>query len=238
MATAGNRETGKAGDLGPLPGGHHGLSREQVAESQRERLLAAVVTVVAERGYRGATVTGIVKEASVSSRVFYEFFKDKEDAFRAAFDAVVAHLESLLSRAVAEHEGDWPRQAIAALAELSRFFSAEPELARFCIVEPTTATPQLIAHFRATVLRGVPFLQQGRKERKDGAALPPSTEDSIIGGLLSLASRAIVAGADSLEDLLPDLVEFALGPYLGPEAAAALAADRQKTSLQESKHSS
>lgn len=223
MATAENKGTERTGELGPLPGGHHGLSREQVAESQRERLLAAVVTVVAARGYRGATVTGIVKEASVSSRVFYEFFEDKEDAFRAAFDAVVGHLEELLARAAAEHEGDWPRQTIAALSELTRFFSAEPELARFCILEPTTATPEIIAHFRATLLRAVPFLQRGREERKDGASLPLSTEDSIIGGLLSLASRAVAVGADSLEGLIPDLVEFSLGPYLGPDVASSLA---------------
>lgn len=225
MAAAAERGAKGTGGLGPLPAGHHGLSREQVAESQRERLLAAVVTVVAARGYRGATVTAIVKEASVSSRVFYEFFDDKEDAFRAAFDAVVAHLEDRLRAAAAEHAGDWPRQTIAVLAELTRFFSAEPELARFCLLEPTTATPEIIAHFRSTVLRGVPFLQRGRKEREDGAALPSSTEDSIIGGLLSLASRAIFGGSGTLVELLPDLIEFSLGPYLGPEAASALAAE-------------
>lgn len=224
MATAGRKKEQNAqrsGALGPLPGGHHGMSREQVAESQKERLLAAVVTVVAARGYRGATVTGIVKEASVSSRVFYEFFDDKEAAFRGAFDAVVTHLEGLLAEVAAEQEGDWPRQTVAVLAELTRFFAAEPELARFCLLEPTTATPEIIAHFRATLLRGVPFLQRGREEREDGASLPPSTEDSIIGGLLSLASRAAIADPATLGDLLPDLVEFALAPYLGSEDARA-----------------
>lgn len=213
-----------AADLGPLPGGHHGLSREQVAESQRERLLAAVVTVVAARGYRGATVTGIVKEASVSSRVFYEFFKDKEDAFRAAFEAVVAHAEDVSVKAAAEHEGDWPQQAVAVLAELTRLFSAEPELARFCLLEPATATPEIIAEFRGTILRGAPFLETGRNQRKDGDALPPSTEESILGGLLSLASGAVMAGTPALDDLLPDLVEFALAPYLGSDQARAIAA--------------
>jgi AcrR family transcriptional regulator len=194
------------------------MSREQVAESQRERLLAAVVTVVAARGYRSATVTGIVKEASVSSRVFYEFFEDKEDAFRAAFDAVVAHVEDLLKRVAVEHSDDWPRQTVAILAELIRFFSDEPELARFCLLEPATATPEIIVHFRATLLRGVPFLERGRREREDGAAMPPSTEDSIIGGLLSLASRAVVAEVP-LGGLLPDLTEFALAPYIGSDRA-------------------
>ncbi len=215
-------KSGSAKDLGPLPGGHHGLSRAQVVDSQRERLLAAIVTVVAARGYRGATVTGIVKEASVSSRVFYEFFADKEEAFRAAFDAVVDHLEGRLSRAAAEHEGAWPAQMAAILAELTRQFAAEPELARFCLVEPATATPGIISHFRTTLLRCVPFLEQGREQRDDGASLPPSTEDSVLGGLLSLASRAVLTEAP-LADLLPDLTEFALAPYVGSDRARELA---------------
>ena len=47
-----------AGELGPLPGGHHGLSREQILDSQRERLLAAIAHEVATRGYRATTITG------------------------------------------------------------------------------------------------------------------------------------------------------------------------------------
>src|SRR6185295_5016822 len=37
---AGDAEAGTRVELGPLPGGHHGLSREEVAESQHERLIA------------------------------------------------------------------------------------------------------------------------------------------------------------------------------------------------------
>ena len=71
MPAGGDGEGKDRGDLGPLPGGHHGLAAEQVAESQRERLLAAVATLVAERGYAGTTITEIAKTASVSNRVFY-----------------------------------------------------------------------------------------------------------------------------------------------------------------------
>lgn len=217
--TAGENKADVAAGLGPLPGGHHGLSREQVIESQRERLLAAIVTVVAEQGYRAATVTAICKEASVSSKAFYEFHKDKEDAFCVAFDAVVAHIESLLAEAVAGHEDDWPGQVVVALTELARFFSEEPELARFCLLEPATATPEIIARFRATVLRAVPFLERGRQERPGGGSLPSSTEESIIGGLLSLASRAVAVGSPPLPELQPELVEFCLAPYLGAQRA-------------------
>lgn len=212
-------------ELGPLPGGHHGLSREQVAESQRERLLAAVVEVVARRGYRAATITDIVRDASVSTRVFYANFAGTEEAFLAAFEAILAHLEEHLA-GVARQRSDWPDQVVAVLRASLEFFAAEPDLARFCLVEAITATPAIATRMREVVLTGVPYMRAGRARRPaDAEPLPDSTEDSLLGGLLTLASRAVLAGdAASLPGLLPDLVEFAVAPYLGPEEARRLAA--------------
>jgi AcrR family transcriptional regulator len=219
------RRESPGSDLGPLPGGHHGLSPEQVAESQRERLLAAVAHVVAERGYRAATITDIVKAASVSSRAFYENFSSKEECFLAAFDAVVDHLRELLA-AAARPCPSWPDSVIAVLRAAVAFFAAEPELARLCLIEPITASPSIATRFRAAVLSCIPYLQPGRAERPEGAALPDSTEDLLLGGLIVLIARSLLAGeADSLPARLPDLIDFALSPYLGSERAKQLAAE-------------
>lgn len=216
-------------DLGPLPGGHHGLSRQQILDSQRERLLAAIAHEVAARGYRGTTITEVVKVASVSTRDFYEHFEGKEECFLAAFDAVRDHLEELVVETVAE-QPDWPRQVIAALRALLEFFATEPELARLCLVEPVSATPTIAIRFREAVLACVPALARGRTQTADGASLPPSTEDSLLGGMLSLATRAILAGeTEMLPTLLPDLVEFTLSPYLGAEGASELVAETKAT---------
>ncbi|HEX6603031.1 MAG TPA: TetR/AcrR family transcriptional regulator [Solirubrobacterales bacterium] len=225
MKGGGDGKEGQArGDLGPLPAGHHGLSREQVAESQRERLLAAVANVVAEKGYRGATITEIVKAASVSSRVFYEFFESKDEAFIASFEAVLEHFEALIAEAIAG-ETEWQRQVAAALAAGLRFFDEEPELAKAFLVEPAAATPAIATRFREAVLKWVPFLEQGRAERPEGTALPASTEDTVLGGLVFLTSRSIITGVSPLPSILPDLVDFALSPYLGAEEAARLAGE-------------
>lgn len=210
-------------DLGPLPGGHHGLSPEQVAESQRERLLAGVAYAVAERGYRATTITEIVRAASVSSAAFYKHFENKEQCFLAAFDAVVDHLRDLVAEAVAPVP-DWPHQVIDALRTALRFFAAEADLARLCLIEPITASPEIATHFRAVVVSCIPYLEPGRAERPEAADLPESTEDSLLGGLIALTARSILAGDhDSVEQRLPDLIDFALSPYLGPEKAKELA---------------
>jgi AcrR family transcriptional regulator len=219
----GDRREDPPAELGPLPGGHHGLSREQIVDSQRERLLAAIAQEVAAHGYRGTTITEVVKLASVSTRDFYELFEGKEDCFLAAFDAVRDHLDDVIATAAAT-ETDWPYQVIAALRAALEFFAAEPDLARLCLLESAGATPTIAVRFREAVLAGVPALAQGRAELADQDSLLPETEDAILGGIVSLATRSILAGqTENLLDLLPDFVDFALSPYLGAERAADLA---------------
>ncbi|MDQ8045537.1 MAG: TetR/AcrR family transcriptional regulator [Solirubrobacteraceae bacterium] len=67
-----------------LPRGRHNLSREEVAESQRERLLEATVEVVGSEGYAATTVSKILRLAGVSRETFYENFANKTDALNAA----------------------------------------------------------------------------------------------------------------------------------------------------------
>jgi AcrR family transcriptional regulator len=211
-------------ELGPLPGGFHGLSRQQIADSQRERLMAAMAEAVADRGYRATTITELTKSASVSSRDFYELFESKEECFLATFDAVVGHLRVLIREAVAREE-QWARQVIAGLRTALEFFAADHALAHLCLLESASATPAIATRFREAVLAGAPGLALGREELDDPDSLPPGTEGTIAGGAVSLASRSLLAGrAEDLPSLLPDLTEFVLGSYLGPDRAAALAA--------------
>jgi AcrR family transcriptional regulator len=207
--------------LGPLPSGHHGLSPEQVAESQRERLLAAVSELAAERGYGQIAITEITKRAAVANRVFYANFKSKDDAFIDAFDAVADHLSDLIA-AAAEPLEEWSQRVIAALRVTVEFFDSEPVLARFSLVAPFTATNRITAHCRDRLSSALPYLAAGREQRPDGGDLPASTEDSLVGGVVAQLSRSAVNDAEMTAQL-PDLVEFVLAPYLGPEEARRLA---------------
>ncbi len=210
-------------ELGPLPAGRHGFTREQVAHNQRERLIAALATAVAEKGYRAVTITDVTKQARVSRRVFYENFEGKEECFLAAFEVVVGHIQELAAEAAVPGE-DWSRQAVAAAAAVLRFFAEEPDLARLCLVESQAAGPVVAARFHEAVRGAVPYLEQGRGERREARELPPTTEDSTLGALVLLASRKVAAGeAEQLEDVLPDFAEFILAPYIGAAAAARIA---------------
>ncbi|HEX3323751.1 MAG TPA: TetR/AcrR family transcriptional regulator [Solirubrobacterales bacterium] len=208
-------------ELGPLPAGRHGFSREQVAHNQRERLIAGLASAVAEHGYRAVTIGHITKEAKVSRRVFYANFEGKDECFLAAFEVVVGHIRELAAEAI-ESIPDWPQRAVAAARAVLAFFAAEPDLARLCLVESQAAGPVVAARFHETVHEAVPLLRLGRAERE--RPLPETTEESVIGALVLLAGRKVAAGeATELVELLPDFTEFILAPYLGAEEAAGLA---------------
>jgi AcrR family transcriptional regulator len=210
-------------ELGPLPAGRHGFSREQVAHNQRERLIAGLAVAVAEHGYNAVTLTHITKAAAVSRRVFYENFESKEECFLAAFDAVAEHIREVVAAAL-ESAPDWPHRAIAAAREVLEFLASEPGLARLCLVESQSAGPAVAARFHAAVRELVPPLRLGRAERAGGRELPDSSEEQVVGALISLAARKVGAGeAARLAELLPDFTEFILSPYLGPGEAARLA---------------
>lgn len=180
--------------------------------------------MIGEQGYSAVPITEIVKRASVASRVFYANFKTKDDAFIAAFDAVADHLTALIAEAGGGEES-WPQRVIAALRASLEFFDAEPLLARFCLIAPFTATKKIAAHCRDAIAGAIPFLAQGRGLHPGGDDLPEGTEDSLLGGVISQLSRSISTEAGLLTNLLPDLVEFVLAPYLGPERARELAAE-------------
>ena len=105
-----------------------------------------------------------------------------------------------------------------------RFLAAEPELARLCMVEPVAAGGEIAARYRATMQDFVTILKAGRPEHGGERALPEATEETLVGGIVSLIVREISAGRTAdLEKLLPDLVELILAPYLGVEEAERLA---------------
>jgi AcrR family transcriptional regulator len=209
--------------LGPLPSGRHGLSPEQVAESQRERLLAAAAEIVAREGYKATTIAAIAKRASVANRAFYDNFENKEACVWAAIEAVLDHARQRLVAAMSPVP-DWTQRIVAGLREVLSFFTAEPELARLCLVVPLASTPGIATKYSDFVKFALPLLAAGRAERPENASLPAATEDQVLGGLLSLMARASNTGEQPLDELLPDLARFTLAPYLGEKRAGEVVA--------------
>jgi AcrR family transcriptional regulator len=82
-----------------LPPGPHGLPPELVERNQRERLIAAMAEVCAERGYAESSVAEVAKRAGVSTASFYRQFKDKRECMLASFEELFGRLLEALEDA-------------------------------------------------------------------------------------------------------------------------------------------
>jgi AcrR family transcriptional regulator len=208
----------------PSPG-RHPLSTEFIARHQRARVIAALADEVAEKGYRAVTIADIVRRAGIARNTFYENFTGKEDCFLAASE--LAAKEALRRVVDAAVEVDtWPARVEAGLAAFLDYVASEPALARTCIVEALSAGPAAVHRYERSVQAFVPLFRMGRKVSPHGRQLPSTIEEAVVGGIFWVIYQRLVSGdGKRIGELLPELVEFALTPYLGPDVARRAAAE-------------
>jgi AcrR family transcriptional regulator len=205
------------------PGGHE-LRREVVVHHQRERILAAVVDLVAESGYRSLTVAAILKRAGVAKLKFYELFDSKQDAFLAAYDAGLEQATATVGQAIAAADDSTAARLGAGIGALLDFLDKRPALARASVLEAPSLGPAMGDRRGRTIAAFAPLLA-GLREEGGGAQLPGNLEESVLDGLYWLLYDAVLSGKPKkLAKLRPALVEFALMPFIGPAAAQAAAA--------------
>ena len=201
-----------------LPRGRHGLPRELVERSQRERLLAAVVRVTVANGYESTTVADILGEAGVGRESFYELFDDKLACMLAAHKILADDLEERV-RAVYLADGPWPERTRRSLAATLEWFAADPETARFFLVELSTVGPAFRATFKAEYERFTNLLDEGLGEDGPDPELKGATRMAVGAIMARIYEEVILGRAAELPRLLPDLTYGFLVPIAGEEVA-------------------
>jgi AcrR family transcriptional regulator len=186
-------------------------------------LAAGIIAAVSENGYHEATISQIASAAGVSRRTFYAYFSSKEEAFIATYDQIVDHMRQAGAEAAAANQGEWPEKVAARFAASLETFAANPQLARFTLAVPPRAGDTIAAHYRASLNRAVTEMVAGMPPDFE----PPSlaVQHALIGGVASLIVNKLEAGeGERMPELLPDLVELFLAPFLGRAEAVRQAA--------------
>jgi len=136
-----------------LPRGRHGMSRSEVVEAQRRRMLLAVAEAMAADGYTATSVADVIERAGVSRETFYQQFSSKLDCFLAAFDAGGELLLAGMQEQFAT--GGEPLERLeGALRAYLETIAANPMFARLFLVESVAAGPRAIER-RAAVQRRI-----------------------------------------------------------------------------------
>jgi AcrR family transcriptional regulator len=204
-----------------LPSGRHGLPRDVVIRSQRERMVEAMIQVVAEQGFAETTVADIISTAGVSRATFYEQFADKEDCFVAAYATVMDRMLAFVAEGFASDDsGDWIERLRGGIRSLLRYLALNPVAVRVGIVEGFGAGARARDRYQQAVSAFFPFLDAGRELIEDSERVPGETSRVIVGGISALIFNEASAGnSQGLPELLPEMIYLAVVPYMGHDAA-------------------
>ncbi|HYU16962.1 MAG TPA: TetR/AcrR family transcriptional regulator, partial [Candidatus Acidoferrum sp.] len=170
------------------------------------------------------TIADVVGRARVSREAFYEQFRDKEDCFLAAYDAILGQFLGAVIAAYEQRKLAWPERVRAAIRAILSFFAAEPSFTRMTMVEVLAAGPQAHERYISAVRLIAALLDEGRVQTPNGAELPPRLATALIGGAALAIREQVWAGrTEELERLEPDLLYTTLGPFIGQAEALQIA---------------
>lgn len=188
------------------------LPREFVAGHKRRRMMDAIAELTAEQGYEATKIADIVRRAAVARKTLYDNFDGKEDLLLSAVDATLGEMRAAVE-AACERTDSPEDQVVAGLEGLLDFIAEHPAATRMAMVESISATRSSARLYDAG-MRG--FVQLLRNSALDGSDLPETIEESLVGGVAWILQQQIRRGqAEQAGELLSELSQFVLSPYLG-----------------------
>jgi AcrR family transcriptional regulator len=188
------------------------LPREFVAGHKRRRMMDAIAELTAEQGYEATKIADIVRRAAVARKTLYDNFDGKEDLFLSAVGTTSNEMRVVVEEACERTDGR-ENQIIAGIEALLGFVAEHPAATRMCMVEAISATPSSARLYDSGMHDFVELLRRSAPEETD---LPETIEESLVGGVAWIIQQQIRRGeAESAEELLSELSQFVLSPYLG-----------------------
>ena len=211
-----------------LPGGHHGLSREQVHDDQAERIHAAMLETVSSVGYTATVVEDVVRAAGVSRRTFYELYPNKEACLEATFDRLLREWRRDCATAFeaagghrARDRGLTLRAALLALFEQVR---VDPRGARLLFVEGLAAGAKTRER-AALEMNALAGALAGRTQ-PSGTSPAELVSLVLVGGVMEVvANRCLNGRVEQLLGLVEPLADW-LGRYPAAQPPPVLARAR------------
>jgi len=188
----------------------------------RARILPAMATLVAEKGYAAVTIDDIARAARISKRTFYDHFEDKQRCLLAAYEDAAAHVYDICARAAAP-ELPWRARVDAVIGTYLKALAARPEMTRVFHVEIQAAGAEALELHLRTNLRYAALL---RRIVRDGGerTLSQPLAIALLGAVHELVLHAIAEDRTRrlpavLKTVAP-LLDAALGASARPRARA------------------
>jgi AcrR family transcriptional regulator len=211
--------------LDRLPRGRHSLSRTQVENHQRERILAAMIAAAGTKGYGATTIGDVTARARVSRDTFYEQFTNKEACFLAAYDTIARQLLDEMV-AVGTSQPSYVEGMRDGVRAYLRFFNERPEAARVGTLEVLAAGREGLVHREKTLQSFARLFQtiaeRARGEQPELPTVPDIVSRAMVVAALELTTQYVREDRiSSLPELESDILYLWLMGLAGHEVAAA-----------------
>jgi AcrR family transcriptional regulator len=213
-----------------LPRGRHKLDPQLVAASQRQRLIEAIVELVAEKGYPDVTIGDIVSRAGTAKRTFYDHFTDKLQCFLAALDGITDTLVAASARFFAV-SGTVRERCEYSMRGYLELLVSMPSTAKVFYLEAVAAGPESVTrrhHVLLKFARNIVGLSRAAAGEGEGEELTELHAMAVVGALHQMIyGQLLHHGPDSLLEIIDDMVQIAVA-FLTVRLPAARPAARRR----------
>jgi AcrR family transcriptional regulator len=191
-----------------------GTPRDEADRNHRERLFAAIVALVNEKGYEATRIADLVKLSGISRSAFYRQFSDKRECFLSAAEELVRPTLTVMEEA--EHAQSAEARAAEALEALLRLVVDQPAASRMCFVDIYAAGPEAVAVVDRALDAFAAFGQDLFDQIPDGRGMPPRVLRALIGGLQKVIHKRLYREEEAeLIGLAPEICRWAFS-YSAP----------------------
>jgi AcrR family transcriptional regulator len=187
---------------------------------KRDRILDAVMDLMASKGYQALTIADIAQHAAISLTTFYACFESKDAAVVAALRRGADRILDVTEPAYREAP-DWARGVGAGLHAVFAYLMLERPFAQFGGVEVHTGSPLIVAVRDQLTSAARRFLTDGYT---DHPHVQPVVGEAIMASIdAMLFDQVGRRDRTRLYELAPTATYLALVPFVGIDEACAIA---------------
>ncbi|AXB46395.1 TetR/AcrR family transcriptional regulator [Amycolatopsis albispora] len=185
-------------------------------DSQRDRILATAIELLAEHGYAGCSMAAVASRAGVATGSVYRHFPGKAELVVEVFREVVTREVAAVEAASAQ-PGEFTERIVAVFDTFATRALKAPRLAYALLAEPVDApieAERLVFRraFRDVVARRI-------TEGIRAGQLPPQDAEVTAAALVGAAAEVLIGPLTGAENALPALRTFVQRALGGPDAS-------------------
>ena len=216
-----------------LPPGRPGVSKEEVAENHRQRILLAAARLAEQKGYTATTIADITKLARVDGRAFYAAFSDKQDAFMAVHEIGVQQV--MTATAGAFFSGDsWPERIWEGGRAFTGFLERNPLIAHVGFVEAYAVGPGAVQRVEDSHVAFTIFLQEGYQQQLSRTPASRLALEAIITTIFEIVYHQTRERPEpQISGLMGQLAFLAMAPFLGAAEANLIIDEKLRSAREE-----